>query len=121
MRSIPIAVILGIGTVVVAAASGAAPPPSASAEQRAADPAQGQKVYVAQKCNICHVVAGAGGKLGPDLSGIGLTRTAAWLEKYLPDPRAFNPKGKMPAQSIKGQDLKDLAAYLATLKTPVKK
>lgn len=113
MRHVLVAVVLGsilIGSFAVVAGAGSVP-------QRAADPVAGQKIYVAQKCNICHVIAGSGGKLGPDLSGIGLKRTAGWFEKYLPDPRAFNPKGKMPAQSIKGQDLKDLSAYLATLKT----
>jgi cytochrome c2 len=118
MRYVLAVFIIGICAITAAIAAAATEPrPPVTAFQRAPDPVQGQKVYIAQKCNICHVVAGVGGKLGPDLSGIGLTRTAAWLEKYLPDPRAFNPKGKMPAQSIKGQDLKDLAAYLATLKT----
>jgi cbb3-type cytochrome oxidase cytochrome c subunit len=95
-------------------ASGAAL--AAAGLQTRADPVQGQKVFIAQKCNICHVIDGVGGRLGPDLSDIGKKRTAAWFEKYLPDPRAVNPKGKMPAQPIKGQDLKDLSAYLATLK-----
>jgi cytochrome c2 len=117
MRRVVIALIIGGTAVAAGAAAAGTHRPIASAQQRPADPAQGQKVYVAQKCNICHAVAGSGGKLGPDLSGIGLTRNAAWLEKYLPDPRSFNPKGKMPAQSVKGQDLKDLAAYLATLRT----
>ena len=119
MRHVLIAIIF-CSAAVVAGVNSAGAAATATVPQRAADPVQGQKVYVAQKCSICHVVAGTGGKLGPELSGIGLTRTASWLEKYLPDPRAFNPKGKMPAQSIKGQDLKDLAAYLATLKAPKK-
>jgi mono/diheme cytochrome c family protein len=90
---------------------------NAAVTDQKADPVNGQKVYVARKCNICHVVNGAGGKLGPDLSMIGTKRTAAWFEKYLPNPRALgDPKGKMPPQPIEGQDLKDIAAYLAGLK-----
>lgn len=119
MRYVVFAFLIGTAALAAAAVVTRAATGGAAVQQKA-DPAQGQKIYIAQKCNICHVVDGKGGKLGPDLSGIGLTRSAAWLERYLPDPRAFNPKGKMPAQTVKGQDLKDLAAYLATLKTPKK-
>lgn len=79
------------------------------------DPVKGEKIYAAQKCNLCHKVGTAGGKLGPDLSTVGARRDAAWMDKYLQNPKIVDPKNKMPAVKVKGQDLADLIAYLETL------
>jgi cytochrome c2 len=88
-----------------AGASGAAP----------GDPVKGEKIYAAQKCNLCHKIGTAGGKLGPDLSAVGTRRDAAWMEKYLQNPKLVDAKNKMPVVKVKGQDLADLIAYLETL------
>ena len=104
------------GAVVVAAVIAAGVAPAAAPTTQRGNAAQGAKVYAAQKCDTCHVIGDVGGKLGPELTSIGTKRTATWLEKYLLDPRAFNPDGKMPLQAVKGQELKDLVAYLVTLK-----
>ena len=54
--------------------------------------------------------------MGPDLTKVGATRDKAWLAKYLPNPKAENPKNKMPAAKAKGADLDNLIAYLLSLK-----
>ncbi|HUF46247.1 MAG TPA: c-type cytochrome [Vicinamibacterales bacterium] len=85
-------------------------------DQATPNAAGGQKIYTAQKCSICHVIAGKGGKMGPDISKVGDTRDAAWLRKYLADPKSLDPKNKMPVVKLKAPDMEDLIAYLLTLK-----
>jgi len=84
----------------------------------AGDPAKGRQVYLNSnpKCSLCHTVGASGGKFGPDLSAIGKKRDAAWLSKYLPNPKFENPANKMPAVAARGKDLEDLIAYLVSLK-----
>lgn len=105
---------LGVGLVVagVVVTSSA----SAAAGTAAGDPVKGEKIYANLKCSMCHNIAPAGKKMGPDLGGVGTKRDAAWLKKYLPNPKAADPKNKMPAAKATGQDLDDLVAYLGTLK-----
>lgn len=110
---------VGAGFIVAAAVtmvalSGA--PRAASAPDGQGDPIAGQKIYAAQKCNICHNIGTTGKKLGPDLTAVGTKRDAAWLAKYLPNPKATDPKNKMPNAKVKGKELDDLIAYLLTLK-----
>ena len=84
----------------------------------AGDPVKGRKVYLNAnpKCSLCHMIGASGGKFGPELTAIGKKRDAAWLAKYLPNPKFENPANKMPAVTAKGKDLEDLIAYLVSLK-----
>jgi mono/diheme cytochrome c family protein len=90
-------------------------PNAAAAAAPAGDPVKGQKIYVAQKCSVCH-----NGKMAEDLMAIGSKRDAAWLAKYLVAPTPLDPKNppkvKMTPVKVTGQDLDDLVAYLASLK-----
>lgn len=80
------------------------------------DKVKGEKVYKDAKCSVCHKLGSTGGKMGPDLTKVGATRNMAWLAKYLANPKAENPKNKMPPVKAKGADLDDLIAYLLSLK-----
>jgi mono/diheme cytochrome c family protein len=82
------------------------------------DPVKGKQVYLSAnpKCSACHKIGDSGGKLGPDLSTVGTKRDAAWLAKYLPNPKITDPKNKMPPVKATGKDLEDLIAYLVSLK-----
>lgn len=82
----------------------------------AGDKVKGEKIYKDAKCSVCHKVGSTGGKMGPELTKVGATRDLAWLAKYLANPKAENPKNKMPPVKAKGADLDDLIAYLLSLK-----
>jgi cytochrome c oxidase subunit 2 len=109
------------GTVLFGAITlaGAAPDKKSKKPAPAASTAEGKKVYDAQGCAACHVVAAKGGKTGPELTHIGKTKKAADLEKVIRDPKAVNPKALMPAypvDKIDAKKLKALVAYLVSLK-----
>jgi cytochrome c2 len=82
----------------------------------AGDKVKGERVYKDAKCSVCHKIGTVGGKMGPEITKVGATRDAAWLAKYLVNPKGDNPKNKMPPVKVKGADLDDLIAYLLSLK-----
>lgn len=65
----------------------------AGAERATGDPGNGLAIYRARGCASCHVVAGEGRALGPDLSAIGLQRGLAYLKQALVEPAARVPEG----------------------------
>jgi nitric oxide reductase subunit C len=72
-----------------------------------------------KKCKLCHSIKGDGGKQaekGGPLDGVGSKRDRAWLEKYLPDPKATMPESKMPKLKFTDDELKALVDYLLSLK-----
>lgn len=57
------------------------------------DPARGAEVYLDNSCDACHIVDGVGIQVGPELSEVGLKRSAAHLRESLLDPNASVPTG----------------------------
>jgi putative heme-binding domain-containing protein len=57
------------------------------------DPARGTHVYEAKGCAGCHMVAGKGEGFGPELTGIGARRNAAFLRQTVLKPSATLPEG----------------------------
>jgi nitric oxide reductase subunit C len=79
---------------------------------------EGKALYE-QKCKVCHSIAGQGGKMadkGGSLDGVGTKRDAAWLTKYLTDPKSAMPDAKMPKMKMTESELADHVAYMQTLK-----
>lgn len=107
-----------VAALVVAAVSMIGATRASARNEVPGDPVKGKQVYLNSnpKCSLCHTIGASGGKFGPDLSAIGKKRDAAWLAKYLPNPRFVDPANKMPAVAAKGKDLEDLIAYLVSLK-----
>ena len=59
--------------------------------QRAAlsgDPRRGAQLFRSKGCQQCHRIAGEGGRLGPDLSRVGMARSADHLRQSLLHPDA---------------------------------
>ncbi len=97
------------------------------------DAATGQKLAFDRSrgggCLACHVMGPktleTPGNVGPDLSEIGNAgRTDQWLYNYVFDPRVYNATSMMPSWGKHGfykeDEIKDIVAFLKTLKTPAK-
>ena len=77
------------------------------------------KAVYEQKCKGCHSIGGDGGKLanlGGKLDGVGTKRDPAWLESYIADPKSQMPDARMPRFRFEPAELRDLVAYMQTLK-----
>jgi mono/diheme cytochrome c family protein len=94
---------------------------SASAQDQAKID-QGMKVYVAQKCSLCHSVAGKGNAKGP-LDSVGKTLSADDIHQWLVNPvemaKKANSTRKPPMKayaSLSKDDQDALVAYMLSLK-----
>jgi cytochrome c2 len=67
-------------------------------------------------CQSCHTIGSSGGYVGPSLNNIGNWMTAAWMEAWLQNPQALVPGTIEPRQPFAGDEIRDLTAYLLTLK-----
>ena len=91
--------------------------------QDAAQVKKGQEVYTAQKCSVCHAIAGKGGKANP-LDGVGAKLSADDIRAWIVSPAEATAKAKstkkppMPAKygSLAAGDLDALVAYMQSLK-----
>ena len=87
------------------------------------DPKKGEQVYAAQKCQICHSIAGKGGKANP-LDGVGGKLSAADIKQWITNPKEMATTAKsekkppMPDRYSKlpAEDVDALVAYVQTLK-----
>jgi mono/diheme cytochrome c family protein len=97
--------------------------PCAAAGQADAQVKRGQEVYTAQKCQLCHAVAGKGNKQNP-LDGVGTKLTADEIRQWITHPTEMTAKAKstkkppMPNKygSLPPADLDALVAYVQSLK-----
>ena len=87
------------------------------------NPDRGAAAIVAHGCGGCHVIpgiAGATGRVGPELGDIArrvyvagvLTNTPENLIAFIENPRAIDPMTAMPVTGISRQEARDAAAYL---------
>jgi len=63
------------------------------------DAKNGAALYKSLACSACHIVAGEGGTLGPDLSDIGSVRGATYLHEAVAAPDSSLPKGTLSVLS----------------------
>jgi cytochrome c oxidase cbb3-type subunit 3 len=57
------------------------------------DPQRGAALYQSSGCSACHILAGSGGPLGPELTTVGALRGAPYLRDALVKPEATHPPG----------------------------
>lgn len=88
----------------------------------AQDIKKGEQVYGAQKCAMCHSIAGKGQAKGP-LDGVGSKFTADEIRQWIVAPaemsKKHNATRKPPMRayaSLPKEDLDALVAYMASLK-----
>src|SRR3954468_18463159 len=97
--------------------------PRAARAQDAAQVKKGEQVYAAQKCSMCHSIAGKGGKFSA-LDGVGAKLSAADIHQWIVDPvgkaqkSASTKKPPMPKKydKLPAADIDALAAYMQSLK-----
>lgn len=113
--------LVGVLMVSGIAVSAAGAPEREAAAQDAAKIAAGEKVYAAQKCSMCHAIAGKGMKAYP-LDGVGTKLSAADIKAWITTPdvmvakQTTKAKMKMKAYKLEAADLDNLVAYLGSLK-----
>ncbi len=84
---------------------------------------KGEAVYAAQKCSVCHAIAGKGNKMSP-LDGVGTKLSADDIRSWIVTPTEMAAKAKstkkppMPAKygKLPAADLDALVAYMQSLK-----
>lgn len=76
----------------------------------------GEQIF-RQKCNMCHVVNGKGGQIGPELSKVSGRMSEKDIKAKLETPKKSNPNSAMPAfKTLPKTDMDALMGYLKTLK-----
>src|SRR3954464_3943803 len=97
--------------------------PRAARAQDAAQVKKGEQVYAAQKCSMCHAIAGKGGKASA-LDGVGAKLSADDIRQWITHPKEAAAKAastKKPPMAAKygtlpAADLDALVAYMQSLK-----
>ena len=87
------------------------------------DAKRGEQVYAAQKCSVCHSIAGKGNKTNP-LDGVGAKVSADDIRKWIVSPvemaKQANSTKKPPMTAkydkLPAADLDALVAYMLSLK-----
>ena len=82
----------------------------------------GMKVYEAQKCSMCHAIAGKGNAKNP-LDGVGKKLTEAQIKEWIVTPAEAATKAKSTAKppmkaydKLPAADVDALVAYMKSLK-----
>ena len=96
--------------------------PSTAAAQNDDLVKRGAQVYAAQKCQVCHAIAGKGGKAS--LDGVGAKLSADDIRRWITHPAEMTVKSKstakppMPAKwaNLPAADVDALVAYMQSLK-----
>ncbi|MBY3001961.1 cytochrome c oxidase subunit II [Rhizobium leguminosarum] len=87
----------------------------------------GETVFMSKPCAACHTIRGtsAAGVTGPDLTHVGsrqtiaaglLPNTRGSLAAWIADPQTLKPGNNMPLVPLSGEELKQVSAYLESLK-----
>jgi cytochrome c oxidase subunit 2 len=89
--------------------------------------AAGEAVFTSKPCAACHTIRGtsAAGTNGPDLTHVGsretigaglLPNTRGSLAAWIADPQTLKPGNNMPLVPLSAEELKQVSAYLESLK-----
>jgi mono/diheme cytochrome c family protein len=96
---------------------------SAPASAQSALAAQGEKVFAAKKCSVCHLVGGVGNKKGQTLDGVGSKLAAEEIRQWITNAPEMAAKAnitrKPPMKAytdFSKEEVDALVAYVATLK-----
>jgi mono/diheme cytochrome c family protein len=83
--------------------------------------AKGEQAYAAQKCSLCHSIAGKGNAKGV-LDGVGAKLKPAEIREWIVDAKGMTAKTKAPRKpemkqySLPNDEIDALVTYLSALK-----
>lgn len=80
---------------------------------------EGERLFTERGCRGCHAVKAdeqSASPRVPHLAGIGSKVTVEWLDRWIADPKAYNPDTAMPKTTLTDEERHHIVAYLATLK-----
>jgi sulfur oxidation c-type cytochrome SoxX len=89
-------------------------PVLAAVDWSRADRERGGEIFRRSRCVTCHEVEGRGGTLGPALTHVGAKVSREWLYSWIRDPQRLQPATLMPRFRFSDEEVRDLAAYLAS-------
>jgi len=79
----------------------------------------GERLFTERGCRGCHAVKADEHSVSPrvpHLAGVGSKVTAAWLDRWIANPREYNPDTAMPKLELTDDERHAVVAYVATLK-----
>lgn len=117
MRAVaPLCLVVAVPAVVAVLLTSSAAAPTAAADP----PLDGQAIFLAQKCNLCHTVSSqqierttrSEKTAGPDLTGLAERRDPDWTKKFV--TRQLDEDGKRHMKEFEGtpQELDALVGWL---------
>ena len=89
-------------------------------DKKKTDLAKGKQLLLTTGCLACHQLGGVGQSglfAGGDLIAIAAKRPPDFFAHWLAAPEELNPRHRMPVFALSKDELRDLAAHLATLGT----
>jgi len=104
---VPLALAAAIASLSALAACSMKPPTG---------PVAGKAYFTQVGCATCHLIGGAGGAVGPDLTLVGFRHSAQWMDRFISNPQAWNPATPMPNKQLSPAAREAIVSYLATLK-----
>ena len=85
------------------------------AQGRPPSGSRGEQLFVVQGCYGCHLVGKFGTPIGPELSRVGAKYSTSYLTRWIQDPERVRPTAHMPKLELSPEEVRALAAYLASL------
>jgi len=80
---------------------------------------EGERLFTEKGCRGCHAIKADEKSVSqrvPHLAGIGSKVTPQWLDRWLADPKAYDPDTAMPKVALTDDERHQIVAYLATQK-----
>ena len=92
----------------------------AQAEAARFDPVlaqEGEKIFIENGCDGCHLEGGRKAGTGPSLIGAGRRHPQAWMIQHFKDPQSLSPGSKMPRfDYLREDEMIKLIHYIKSLK-----
>jgi ubiquinol-cytochrome c reductase cytochrome b subunit len=76
---------------------------------------EGARIFQKNNCGACHMINGAGGKIGPVLNGVSQRHNEAWVVEHFNNPQKMSKGTSMPPYKFSATEMQNEVSYLFTL------